>query len=170
MSREQPCDLAIYLFKNRARQPEYVELAEELTRFAEDQFMTWEQMEDLVVINGAIIRPAPDSTAADPGWYSKNWMTPIVHEQYGFWMPSARNTGLMIETYWHAYAATKKEVYLAKARSIANNFTRVQALHNGEYPTMFTKYPTNLWINNSIYPAKVMVTFHENLKKIRQAN
>ena len=23
-----------------------------------------------------------------PGWFSKNWLTPVVHEQYGFWMPS----------------------------------------------------------------------------------
>ena len=166
MSREQTCDLAIYLFKNRARQPEYVELGEELIRFAEDQFLTWEEQEDLAIIKSQTVRPAPESSK-NGGAYSRNWMSPTVHEQYGFWMPSARNTGLMIETYWYAYAATKKEVYLAKARSIANNFTRVQAVHDGEYPTFFTKYPQPLWINNSIYPAKVMATFHENLKTVR---
>lgn len=166
LSREQVCDLAIYLFKKYPGQPEYVSLAEELIRFAEDQFLTWEQIEDVAVIpSKGTLRPAPDPPVAKPGWYSRNWMTPVVHEQYGFWMPSARNTGLMIETYWYAYAGTKKDVYLAKARSIANNFTRVQALHNGEYPTMFTKYQMNYWFNNSIYPAKVMMWFHENLKK-----
>ncbi len=165
MSREQACDMAIYLFKNSNGKPKYIELAEELIRFAEDQFITWEQMEDLVVVGNTTIRPASDTVKVGPGWFSKNWLTPIVHEQYGFWMPSARNTGLMVETYWHAYMATKKEVYLAKAISIANNFTRVQQLHNGDYPTMFTQYPMNFWINNSIYPAKVMMTFQKNLTK-----
>ena len=82
-------------------------------------------------------------------------------------MPSGRNTALMIETYWHAYRATKKETYRAKALSIANNFTRVQQEHNGDYPTMFTKYPMNFWINNAIYPARVMVNLQRDLEKAR---
>jgi hypothetical protein len=175
MSREQVCDLAIYLFKNQANRPKDLELAEDLIRFAEDQFLTWEQSEDLVVVKNTAddgkgrltLRPPPPNIVEDPGWYSKNWMTPTVHEQFGFWMPSARNTGLMIETYWHAYTTTRKEVYLAKALSIANNFTRVQQVHDGDYPTFFTKYPMNFWINNSIYPAKVMMTLQEDLKKHR---
>jgi len=165
MSREQTCDMAIYLFKHSQNHPEYIKTAEDLIRFAEDQFITWEQQEDLVVYKGKTLRPPPDTIKTTPGWYSKNWLTPIVHEQYGFWMPSARNTGLMIETYWQAYATTKKEVYLAKALSIANNFTRVQQLHDGDYPTMFTKYPMEFWINNSIYPAKVMMTLQHDLMK-----
>ncbi|MDO8540009.1 MAG: hypothetical protein Q7S40_06160 [Opitutaceae bacterium] len=167
MSREQPCDFAIYLFKTRANQPEYVSLAEDLIRFSEDQFITWEQIEDLAVVSGKTLRPSPAEAKVSPGWFSKNWLTPVVHEQYGFWMPSARNTGLMIETYWHAYVVTRKEVYRAKAVSIANNFTRVQQLHDGDYPTMFTKYPMNFWINNSIYPAKVMIALQRDLDKTR---
>ena len=169
MSREQTCDLAIYLFRRYPDRPDYLALAEDLIRFAEDQFLTWEQPEDLVVTTtrGGTLRPPPEVSVAGPGGYSKNWMTPTVHEQYGFWMPSARNTGLMIETYWHAYAATRKEIYLAKARSIANNFTRVQKEHDGDYPTFFTKYPMPFWMNNSIYPAKVMMNFQRNLETIR---
>lgn len=172
MSREQACDLAIYLFRHRQTDPEMIKLAEELIRFSEDQFVTWEQMEDLVVVQAAIggpLQPPPPAevTKRTPGWYSRNWLTPAVHEQYGFWMPSARNTGLMIETYWHAYTATKKRVYLDKAVSIANNFTRVQQLHDGDYPTMFTKYPMQFWINNSIYPAKVMMNLHRDMQSLR---
>ena len=168
MSREQVCDLAIYLFRRFQNRADYMELAEDLIRWAEDQFLTWEQAEDLVVTAGkGILRPPPETAGPGPGAYAKNWMTPMVHEQYGFWMPSSRNTGLMIETYWYAYAATKQEVYLAKARSIANSFTRVQQVHDGDYPTFFTKYPMPFWINNSIYPAKVMMNFHRNLEKIR---
>ncbi len=167
MSREQACDLAIYLFRRHPDRPDYVELAEDLIRFAEDQFVTWEQMEDLVVTAQlGTLRPPPEVPLSGPGSYAKNWVTPIVHEQYGFWMPSSRNTGLMIETYWDAYVTTKKEVYRAKALSIANNFTRVQQLHGGDYPTFFTKYPMPFWMNNSIYPAKVMMTLQRNLDKL----
>jgi hypothetical protein len=174
LSREQPCDLAIYLFQNFPDRPDYVALAKDLIRFSEDQFVTWEQPEDLVVVPGPpvgregrqTVRPAIERDDVDPSWYSRNWMTPTVHEQYGFWMPSGRNTGLMIQTYWHAYTATKEEVYLAKAKSIANNFTRLQAEHDGDYPTMFTKYPTNYWINNCIYPAKVMIEFERQLETV----
>jgi maltose/maltodextrin transport system substrate-binding protein len=167
MSREQPCDFAIYLFKRRAGDPRMIALAEDLIRFSEDQFISWEQMEDLVVNASKTLRPSVEGVAK-PGWYSKNWMLPVVHEQYGFWMPSARNTGLMIETYWAAYIATKKEVYRAKALSIANNFTHVQKEHDGDYPTMFTKYPMNFWINNSIYPARVMMRLQQDLSASRQ--
>jgi maltose/maltodextrin transport system substrate-binding protein len=73
----------------------------------------------------------------------------------------------MIETYWAAFVATQKEVYKAKALSIANNFTRVQREHGGDYPTMFTKYPMNFWVNNSIYPARVMMTLQKKLDAAR---
>ena len=169
MSREQPCDFAIYLCRTRANDPKMIALAEELIRFSEDQFITWEDMEDIVVNGNNTKRRPFDDNETKPGWYSKTWLLPVVHEQYGFWMPSARNTGLMIETYWHAYLATKKEVYLAKALSIANNFTRVQEVHQGEYPTMFTPHPMNYWLNNSIYPAKVMITLQKNLAAIGRA-
>jgi len=168
MSREQPCDLAIYLFKTRANDPKMVALAEDLIRFCEDQFITWEQMEDVLIHGGAKRQPFRDD-AQPPGWYSRNWLLPVVHEQYNFWMPSARNTGLMIETYWQAYQVTKKEVYLSKAISIANNFTRVQSLHDGEYPTFFTTYPLNYWLNNSIYPAIVMIQLQKDLAAIDRA-
>lgn len=169
MSREQTCDLAIYLFRKYPQRPDYLALAEDLIRFSEDQYVTWEQIEDVVVTTtrGGTLRPAPEVPVTGPGAYAKNWITPAVHEQSGFWMPSARNTGLMIETYWHAYVATRKEVYLAKARSIANTFTVVQKEHDGDYPTFFTKHPMPFWMNNSIYPAKVMMTLHANLNRSR---
>jgi maltose/maltodextrin transport system substrate-binding protein len=167
MSREQTCDLAIYLCRRRPQDPKAIALVEDLIRFCEDQFVTWEQIED-VLIHSGLHRPPYKITPDSPGWFSVNWLTPVVHEQYGFWMPSGRNTALMIETYWHAYRVTKKEVYRAKALSIANNFTRVQKEHNGDYPTMFTKYPMNFWINNAIYPARVMVNLHEELKRSAQ--
>ncbi|MDF3076457.1 MAG: hypothetical protein K0S09_346 [Sphingobacteriaceae bacterium] len=153
-SREQACDMAVYLMKNHTQIP----LAEELIRFAEDQFVIWEKPLPI------IIHDTPDKEVS-PGWNSKNWITPSVQEQYGFFMPVSRTAGVMIDTYWQAYATTKKEIYKAKAQSIANALTLVQKEHNGDYPTMFTKYDMNFWLNSVVYPAKVMMDLADNLKK-----
>ncbi len=152
LSREQACDLAIYLFKNNKDIP----LAEELLSYSEDQFVIWEK--PLAI---AYQKPRP-------GGNSKNWITPSVQEQYVFWMPVGRAAGIMVETFWQAYVATKKEIYLAKAKSIANAFTKVQKEHNGDYPTFFTKYPMNLWLNSTVYPAKVLMTLQNNLSKLKK--
>ncbi len=151
-SREQACELAMYLFKNHMQIP----LAEELVRFAEDQFVIWENP-----MNIEIERMEKNSSSL--GYMSENWITPCVQEQYDWWMPVARSAGIMIDTYWEAYETTGKEIYLAKAKSIANSFTVVQQLHNGDYPTYFTKYRMGVWLNNTVYPAKVMKNFQENI-------
>ncbi len=149
LSREQACELAMYLFKNK-KEPQ---LAEELVRFSEDQFVIWEQ-------------PVKVSFQNKKGGSSENWITPSVQEQYVFWMPVGRAAGIMMETYWQAYVATKSEMYLAKAKSIANAFTIVQRENEGDYPTFFTKYPMNRWLNSTVYPAKILMRFKENLDEI----
>jgi hypothetical protein len=141
LSREQACDLAMYLFRNK-KDPE---LAEELVRFSEDQFVIWEQP-----VKIAFQEPKP-------GGRSENWITPSVQEQYVFWMPVGRAAGVMMETFLEAYKATGKDIYLAKAQSIANSFTLAQQAHKGDYPTYFTKYPLNLWLNSTVYPAKLLM-------------
>ena len=150
LSREQACDLAIYLFRNKKDR----KLAEELVRFSEDQFVIWEQPMKI-----AYQQP-------QPGGRSENWITPSVQEQYVFWMPVGRAAGIMMETYWEAYAATKKEIYLAKAKSVANAFTVVQKANGGDYPTFFTQYPMNRWLNSTVYPAKMMMNLQENINKL----
>ena len=150
LSREQACDLAIYLFRNRKDR----KLAEELVRFSEDQFVIWEQPMKIAYQQPRL------------GGRSENWITPSVQEQYVFWMPVGRAAGIMMETYWEAYVATKKEIYLAKAKSVANAFTLVQKANGGDYPTFFTQYPMNRWLNSTVYPAKVMMHLQENINKL----
>ncbi len=150
LSREQACNMAVYLFKNKKD----FKLADELLRFAEDQFIIWE-------------KPVPKTVGKSnkPGYNSTNWITPVVLEQYVYWMPVGRSAGVMVDTYWQAYAATKKEIYLAKAKAIANTFTLVQKEFNGNYPSYFTKYPMDHWLNSTVYPAKVLMDLENNLKK-----
>lgn len=156
-SREQACDLANYLF----RKNQQIALAEELVRFAEDQFVIWEKPLPIIINDN----PDPERSK---GWNSAYWITPSVQEQYGFFMPVTRSAGVMIDTYWQAYVTTHKEIYLAKAQSIANALTLVQKEHNGDYPTMFTKYPMNLWLNSVVYPAKTMMLLEKNIKKLKK--
>ncbi|GAB2549772.1 hypothetical protein GCM10027189_35530 [Rufibacter soli] len=155
LSREQACDLAIYLLRNRKANPDNIKLAEELIRFSEDQFVIWERPMDITV------------GKAVPGNISKNWITPSVQEQYVYWMPVGRAAGIMVTTFWEAYDVTKNEMYLAKAKSIANSFTVVQSHHDGDYPTFFTKHKMNYWLNSNVYPAKVLMTLENDLAKLR---
>ncbi|WP_114778570.1 hypothetical protein [Botryobacter ruber] len=153
LSREQACDLAIYLFNNSRDNPGHVQLAEELVRFSEDQFVVWEQPR------------AYAATNKTPGRSSKDWITPSVQEQYVFWYPVGRAAGVMVDTYWHAYKETRKPLYLAKAKAIANSFTVVQQAHEGEYPTFFTEHNLPLWLNSVVYPAKVLMNLENDLRK-----
>ncbi|MEX2336280.1 MAG: hypothetical protein WD555_03315 [Fulvivirga sp.] len=150
LSREQACDLAMYIFKNRSSDREMLQLAEELVRFSEDQFVVWEQ-------------PRPE-TGRNTARNSEHWITPSVQEQYVFWTPVSRSAGIMIETYSYAYEATKDEIYLAKAKSIANALTLVQEAHNGEYPSFFSRLETNKWLNGTVYPAEILLRLSEDLE------
>lgn len=156
LSREQACDLAIYLLNNSKAKPENLKLAEELIRFSEDQFVIWEQPKD------------KSGKMKSEGRKPQNWITPSVQEQYVFWEPVGRAAGIMIDTYLHAYKITNNDLYLAKAKSLANSFTLVQKEHNGDYPTFFTKYPMNLWLNSVVYPAKIMMTLQNDLTKLKK--
>lgn len=153
-SREQVCDMAIYLLKNSKDNTPNLMLAEELIRFAEDQFVIWEKP--------AI--KARSKKAKGPAWEPENWITPGIQEQYTFWEPVGRAAGIMMETYREAYNVTKKDIYLAKAKSIANTFTLVQSKHKGDYPTLFSAYESNFWLNSVVYPAKMMMLLENNPK------
>ncbi|MGV3503435.1 MAG: hypothetical protein ACO1O1_06980 [Adhaeribacter sp.] len=153
LSREQACDLAIYLFNNSQNNPRHLALAKELVRFAEDQFVIWEQ-------------PMPKRPEAKgPRFETETWITPSVQEQYVFWTPVGRAAGIMVETFWQAYAATKAPLYLAKAKSLAGSFTAVQQAHDGEYPTFFSTGKTPRWLNSTVYPAKVLMNLAHNTGK-----
>lgn len=81
---------------------------------------------------------------------------------------SATGETLCIAGEREAYNVTKKDMYLAKAKSIANTFTVVQNEHNGDYPTLFSKYKSNFWLNSVVYPAKMMMLLENNLKELNR--
>jgi maltose/maltodextrin transport system substrate-binding protein len=149
-SREQACDLAVYLFRHH----QHISLAEELTRYAEDQFVIWGKP-----------RALGGKRGMQSGRNAKNWVTPCVQEQYVFWMPVTRSAGIMIDTYRSAFEATGKRIYLEKAISIANSIETVQQEHKGAYPAFLTPKKMPQWLNNTVYPAEAMMALAETVRK-----
>lgn len=157
LSKLQACEFAVYLFKNSVKDSSNLELAEEIVRYAEDQFVIWDKPR---LLN---MEPKPSLE-----WMrSTSWITPCVQEQYTYWMPVSGSAMMLIRVYRYAYGATGKKIYLAKAKSIANAMTQVQKIHGGNYQTYFTDKPIqkrNQWLNCVILPAEEMIRFGNKLR------
>ena len=66
----------------------------------------------------------------------------------------------MIDGWGAAYKASGKQLYLAKARSLANTLTIAQQFWNdGTYPTWVRKTPGEQWLNNVVHTARLMLNF-----------
>ena len=105
----------------------------------------------------------------DITWYedpmpSSRWVTPCAQEQLGFWMPVNGSAVTFVDVYVKAYRATGEELYLAKARDLANTVLVVQKMHKGEYSTFLVpstpdgefEQRGSLWINCAQYVAAVL--------------
>lgn len=154
LAREQACDVAVRLLEREAADSKSVALAEELLRFAEDQFVVWEP-------------PRPEWTelvhmGCNPGGNISAWFTPVVLEQYRCYGPVARSIAIMISAWQAAYKVTRKDLYLAKARSLANSLTIAQRFWGGgAYPTWVRSTEGNNWINNTVHTSRMMLDFAE---------
>ena len=104
----------------------------ELVDWCEDQFVVW----------------------SDPihnmDW--KNWKTPTALEQYDYYTPIDASMGDMIGAFAAAYKATGNNLYLEKAKALADNVTRHQRA-DGTIPTYFDSRKGSDWVNCMIYVA-----------------
>ena len=129
MERGKPLAFAAILLSRSDKEPGYIGMAEELIRFAEDQFIVWEQPLPRELFRTSW-RPIPRKA-----YYTSKWFTPCALEQYDFYTPIDASAASAIYTYKRAYEVTGKELYLAKAISLADNQTVAQDLAGGIYPT-----------------------------------
>jgi hypothetical protein len=143
LSPQQACDFAQYLFDRHADNEEHVRLAFELLCYAEDQFVSWENP------------PVRERGGALARLSSRYWVSPTVHEQYGYWVPVNFSYATLIRTHVKAFRQSGRMIHLAKAMDLANALLVVQELHHGEYPT-YPMLPTsdgawertqNVWFN-----------------------
>ncbi len=162
MSREEPSEFARILLKAGDEHPRYIDLATELIRFAEDQFIVWDAA-DPVLSHPWFPQDSRWNGTTRPG--GADWFLPCALEQYKFYTPIARSSQLMILTYLDAWRVTGKSDYRAKAVALANALTRAQAYHSGGLiPTHLRKHlPEANWINNGVYPAITLIEYAEDL-------
>ena len=142
LSKHEACEFAAYLFQSAPNDRARLALAEELLSFAEDQFVVWEHPPQL--------KPRSDNLKAE------NWFTPCSTEQYGMFEPISGSSAFLIMGYVRAYRATHKQLYLAKAESLANALTVAQQHHHGRYPTRMVRQDLAYWINSSVNTIRAM--------------
>ena len=121
-----PAHIATYMLNHADECPEYVTTAEELLRFAEDQFVTWER----------------------PQVY-KDVFVPSVAEQY---VCGAVNYSVAthMAASARAYQVTGKPIFLAKAQTLADALTQIQHCSNGWYPTWWRSGQDHAWWINCV--------------------
>lgn len=153
-TKHNACDYALYLLDRFPDRPEAAEQARTLLRFAEDQFVVWEQ-------------PMPDkSTRTD------QWITPCVLEQYAYYVPIDASAAKLISLYQAMYERTGSVLDLAKACELANAMTRAQDPETGRYLTYWERNERGLdpgWINCATASAKAMMSLGRLLEQKKPA-
>jgi maltose/maltodextrin transport system substrate-binding protein len=139
MERGKPFSFAVILLSRIDREPGYIKLAEELIRFAEDQFVVWEQP-----LSRELFRTA-ERQIPGRSYLTDTWLTPCVLEQYSYYTPIDASSASAILAYKKAYEVTGKDLYLAKAITLADNQTVAQELGGGIYPTYQMALPGWNW-------------------------
>lgn len=140
--------LAIYFAENHAHDPEKMELAKELMRFCEDQFVIWK-------------RPYPWPHASPDGsapYDTSLWHTPCALEQYGWYVPIDSSTCAVARGFLALYKAGLGEIYLAKARALTDQVTRMQH-ENGRIPTHWMRTEDaekNFWFNCMFFSCETL--------------
>lgn len=149
-----PVGLAVYLTKYRAGDADSVQLARELMRFAEDQFVVWK-------------RPCPwphQSPYGDVPYDTSLWHTPAALEQYGWHVPIDASTANLAKGFLSLYNAGCGELCLAKARALADQLTIMQH-DDGKIPTHWMNTPDaeeNFWWNCMFESCRLLVEMAEH--------
>lgn len=148
------CSIAERLLRRHRDSASHVELAEAIIRFAEDQFVIWEQ-------------PVP----GDVDWqrFPRLPFTPTVLEQYAYMVPVTGSVAKLMGAFQAAYLVTGKEIYLAKAAALANAMTVLQARNGGNYVgvTWNPAERSGGWPNVHAYAAVALAAFGEMLERER---
>ncbi len=145
--------LARYYAEQYPDSPEHIAIAEELVRFTEDQFIMWKT----------------HAPWTPNGYNSAEYTAPAALEQYFWHVPICASASDFMYTFMTMYRVTKKELYVAKARALADSITRVQS-ESGFIPThwmddSFRKNPeNNFWINCLFHSANSLSDFADFLR------
>ncbi len=148
MTKHPSCAVAIRICRRWPNDAKRIAQARELLRYAEDQFVYWEQP-----FSGERIGLLSHGRWAE-------WMVaPAVVEQYHYRMPVDSSAARLIQTYLALYEVTGNPLDLAKARTLGDAIVRVQHA-DGRIPTLWAKGEgddlQNDWINCLVHALEVL--------------
>ena len=151
LTTHEACDFAIHLLSSAKASSEERTLALDLLRFAEDQFVMWDQPPEN--------RPGGQNEDGQAGAKSKNWLLPCVVEQYRCYAPVCASSAKLMRTYLAAYRVTGDALHLRKAQALADTLVRSQNNKKapGRYLTWLMKSggPT-MWFNCELMAVRAM--------------
>ena len=87
----------------------------------------------------------------------KNWKMPTVLEQYEYYTPIDASMGNMVRAFVAAWTATKEDLYLEKAKALADCIVRNQR-PDGTIPTYFDARGGSDWLNCMVVSAGSLET------------
>ncbi|MBI5689991.1 MAG: hypothetical protein HZC55_07800 [Verrucomicrobia bacterium] len=150
LTKHDACDYAIHLLRQPAPTAAERELALEILRFSEDQFVIWAQP--------PAERPGKQSPDGVAGSRSSRWLLPCVLEQYRAYAPVCASSAKLIRTFLAAYRTTRDPLHLAKARALAGTLTRTQSNPKaaGRYLTWVMQPSGPMWFNCELLAIEAM--------------
>lgn len=113
--------MARHMIAHYPDDPDKLAAAEDLLRFAEDQFVVWD-------------KPAPWNGS---GFDTKEFFTPAVYEQYNWYLPVDASMADLLLTFLSLYRLRRDPLLLAKARALGDMLTRMQNPDTGMIPTQW---------------------------------
>ena len=137
-----------YITKYLSDDKQWVDIATELMRFVEDQFIIWGEF------------PKRE-------WLSEHHHhTPSGLEQYQCYVPIDSSTATIMNAFIDMYHLKKDRIYLEKALTLSDAITRFQVSESGQIPTFWIGEncaygKENFWINCQIHTAFSMLEFAE---------
>jgi hypothetical protein len=160
LSQGEALRFAQWLLENGTENQNYIQMAKEILMYAEDQFVVWSNPP----INAN--RQSPYVLFPAEYYSTDKWIMPCVCEQYLFWQPVNGSSADLVATLCKAYEVTGEEIYLAKAKDLADSIVYAQEnYHDGQYLTYLTKVKRDYWLNCTVFTARAMYSFGEFLNK-----
>ena len=145
-----PDDLIDYIAKNFIKDEEMGDVAVDLMRFIEDQFVVWGE------------HPEWNMTS----WGATPWHSPAGLEQYNCYVPIDSSTAGIMNSFINLYKLKGDRLYLEKAMALADMITRVQNPETGCIPTFWMGENCaygyeNFWVNCLLFTADAMMSLAE---------
>lgn len=150
LTKHEAGDFAIHLLETAPQDAAMRQLALDLIRFAEDQFVMWSQPPA-----DTPNKQNDDGTAAAR---TKRWLLPCVLEQYRCWAPVCASSAKLMRMYLAAYRATQDPLHLEKAKALASTLTHTQSTPKapGRYQTWVMQNPPTMWFNCELMAVRAM--------------